>query len=80
MRIPGIPDSELERVHWNYGQGRGAYALRHLPSGLTVGRECLPGAPSWQLEQELLAELTEKLRSAGLLSSEPQTKPKTSPG
>jgi hypothetical protein len=34
MPIPGIPDDQLRRTHWNYGCGKGALAYTHIPSGL----------------------------------------------
>ena len=70
MLIPGIPDDELERLHWNSGRGRGAAGYRHLPSGITVARELIPDVPVLEQDQELLAELKEKLWSAGLLGGE----------
>jgi hypothetical protein len=63
MLIPGVPDNELERLHWNYGGGRGAIGLRHKPSGITVCRECLPDVPVSQLAEQLKAELEDKLRN-----------------
>lgn len=65
MPIPGIPDNQLEHLHWNYSNGRGAVGLRHLPSGITVSRECLPDTSVWQVMQELEAELKEALQRAG---------------
>jgi hypothetical protein len=73
MLIPGIPDSHLERLHWNYGGGRGAHGLRHLPSGITVSRESVPGIPSWQTMPELAADLQAKLSRAGIIAPRSQT-------
>jgi hypothetical protein len=67
MSIPGIPDEHLERFHENYGRGRGALGYRHLPSGIVVYRICPPDIPHLQIDQELVAELKEKLRERGLL-------------
>ena len=63
--IAGVPEIEVERLHWNYGGGRGAVGLHHRPSGVTVARECPPDTPSWQLLQELEVELAAKLRNHG---------------
>jgi len=71
MRIPGIPDEELERIHWWYGPGKGsAVAYRHVPSGIQVARERPPEAPLQRFDEELLAELTQALREHGLLPKE----------
>jgi hypothetical protein len=67
--IAGLPDNQLERIHWNYGGGRGALGYRHLPSGITVIREC-SAVPVVQVEEQLRAELKERLQSAGLLDNE----------
>jgi hypothetical protein len=76
MLIPGVPDSHLERLHWNYGSGRGARSLRHLPSGITADRESVPGVPVWQTMQELATDLQAKLRRAGIIApgSQPSSK------
>ena len=70
MRIPGVQDNELCRLHWNYGKGRGALGLRHEPSGLTVFRECTPGIPVLQIMRELESELRTKLQNAGLIKGD----------
>jgi hypothetical protein len=70
MIISGIPDSHLERIHWNYGGGRGAIGLRHLPSGIIVTRECLPNDSTLKLAKELVVELREKLLQARILVDE----------
>jgi hypothetical protein len=70
MRIPGVADTDLVQMHWNYGGGRGAIAHRHVPSGITVRRECPPDVSVHQLDSELLVELTDKLRAAGILGGE----------
>jgi hypothetical protein len=67
MRIPGVDDEDLERLHWRHGGGRGALGYRHLPSGISVYRECPPGVPVRAIDTELLVELQEALRSRGLL-------------
>jgi hypothetical protein len=67
MSIPGIDDKDLQRQHWRDGDGRGALGYRHLPSGVSVYRECGPGVPLRVIDAELLAELEEQLRLQGLL-------------
>jgi squalene-hopene/tetraprenyl-beta-curcumene cyclase len=62
MRIPGIPDEHVERIHENYGGGKGGLGYRHIPSGLLVFRECPPGVSIFQFDQELFAEFCDKLR------------------
>lgn len=69
MLIPGVPDEDLERLHWNDGGGRGAAGYRHVPSGITVARECLPDIPTRHFYEEALAELERMLRERGLVSS-----------
>jgi hypothetical protein len=44
MVIPGVSDTDLEHLHWNYGGSKGALGLRHVPSGITVSRHCLKTA------------------------------------
>jgi hypothetical protein len=68
MLIRGVPDEDLTRLHWNYGGGRGAAGYRHVPSGITVAREYLPGVPAWPFYEEALAELERQLCERGLLS------------
>jgi hypothetical protein len=75
MVLPGIPDEHLARLHWNEGGGRGSLAYRHLPSGITVRRDCPPGVPVHSIDAELLAELAESLRSEGLLAGANETAP-----
>jgi hypothetical protein len=70
---PGIPDEHLERIHWNYGGGKGALGFRHIPSGITVARECPRGVPIVDIDRELQAELKEKLLRAGIIRGEAQT-------
>ena len=70
MRLPGIPDDDLRWNHWSYdGRRKGDYALTHIPSGLMVNRRCSEWPVNAVLE-ELIAELTEKLRLKGLVSDE----------
>jgi hypothetical protein len=71
MPVPGVPDSQLERLHWSYGGGRGALGLRHRPSGVVVAREYPPDVPAWRVMQELEAELKEKLWNDGVILNEP---------
>src|SRR5262249_36911054 len=73
MTIPGVPDEDLLRLHWNYGGGRGAVGYRHIPSGITVARDCLPDVPTRQFYEEALAELERQLRERGLLLSTGET-------
>jgi hypothetical protein len=68
MLIPGVPEEDLERLHWNYG-GRGAAGYRHVPSGITGARECLPNIPARYVYGEALAELERELRERGFLAS-----------
>jgi hypothetical protein len=68
MLIPDVPDSHLEWIHWNYGGGRGAHGLRHLPSGITVGCESVPNVPVGQTMQEVAAVLQAKLLGAGIIA------------
>jgi hypothetical protein len=65
--IPGIPDDEIERLHWNFGGGKGTIGFRHVPSGITVHRECPPGVPLAVVQNEVLAEFVKRLCSAGLI-------------
>lgn len=71
--MEGILDEHLARYHWNYGNGRGALGYRHLPSGVSVYRDCAPAVPVRGIDAELLIELQEELRSRGILSSETRT-------
>lgn len=68
--IPGIPENELEQLHWNFGGGRGALGLRHIPSGISVERECPPNVTLFQVLHELTLELQEKLGQAGFMASD----------
>ena len=67
MSIPGVPDEHLERHHWRGGGGRGAIGYLHLPTGISVYRECSPGVSVHAIDAELLVELQEALRSRGIL-------------
>jgi hypothetical protein len=70
MVIPGIPDDQLERLHWYLGPGKGnEYAYRHIPSGIMVGGTCPPQMKILQFDQQLIAELKEKLTVAGIIKS-----------
>jgi len=64
--VPGIPNEEVHLMHWNYGGGRGATGYRHVPSGITVGRECPPNVPIRQVDKEALAEFIQVLRERGI--------------
>lgn len=50
----------------NYGGGRGAVGYRHVPSGITVGRECPPNVPIRQVGKEARAEFIQVLRERGI--------------
>ena len=62
MLTPGTPDEDLVRVHWNRGGGSATAGYRHVPSGITVARECLSGIPVRIFYQEALEELELVLR------------------
>jgi len=69
MVIPEIPDDHLERLHWYLGPGKGGeYAYKHLPSGIMVGGAKPPHMSIHEFERQLIAELTEKLKAAGLIT------------
>jgi hypothetical protein len=58
--LPGIPNTDLVRVHYHCrGGGGGGY--RHLPSGISVLRQFAPDIPARQHYEAALAELREKL-------------------
>jgi len=68
MVIPGVPDDQLERLHLYLGPGKGStYAYKHLPSGITVCAAKPPQVKVHLFHQQLIAELTAKLRAAGVL-------------
>jgi hypothetical protein len=67
MLIPGVPEEDLERLHWNYGGGRGAVGYRHIPSGITVARECSPDVPNSFFDREALTELVRVLLEHNLI-------------
>jgi hypothetical protein len=69
MLILGIPDEDLERLHWNYGGGRGAAGYHHVPTGITVAREGLREVSTLHIYEAALAELKRELRKRGLLSN-----------
>ena len=71
MAIQGISKTDLKYLHWNYGNGRGALGLQHVPSGLTVVRES-SGRPIIQIMEELAGELRRKLEGAGILKDDEQ--------
>jgi hypothetical protein len=66
MLIDGVDDEQLERLHWNLGGGRGILGIRHVPSGISVSRECPPKVPVRQFMEELVGELREQLKQAGV--------------
>ncbi len=69
MVIPEIPDEHLERLHWYLGPGKGSeYAYKHLPSGIMVGGAKPLHMRIHEFAQQLIAELTEKLKAAGIIT------------
>jgi hypothetical protein len=71
MRISGIPDDHIERIHWYFGPGKGSqYAYRHIPSGILVVGSCPSQMPVHQFDQQLFAELIKKLKAAGVVKDE----------
>jgi hypothetical protein len=73
--IIGVPDEQLERIHWRHGGGRGALAYRHIPSGISVYRECPAGVAVRAIDAELLIELQEALRSRGMIPPATEANP-----
>lgn len=72
MAIPGIPNDHLERLHSYLGPGKGSeYAYKHLPSGIMVGGAKPPNMRTHEFDQQLIAELTAKLKAAGLITATP---------
>ena len=69
MLIPGVPDEHLVRQHWRDGGGRGSLGYRHLPSGISVSRQCPPGVPVSVVDADLLAELAARLRDEGSVAA-----------
>lgn len=67
MSIPDIPDEHLARQHWRGGEGRGCLGYVHVPTGISVSRECPPGVSVHAIDAELLIELRDLLRSRGVL-------------
>lgn len=69
MVIPGIPDEHLERLHFYLGPGKGSrYAYKHIPSGIMVGGAKPPEMKIHQYDQQLIAQLAEKLKAAGIIT------------
>jgi hypothetical protein len=69
MLIQGIPDDHLERVHWYLGRGKGSeYAYKHVPSGIMVGGAKPPQMTIHEFDQQLIGELMEKLKAAGIIT------------
>jgi hypothetical protein len=75
MMIIGVPDEQLARTHWRHGGGRGALGYRHIPSGISVYRECPAGVPVQAIDAELLIELQEALRSRGNIPAATEANP-----
>ena len=66
--VHGIPDGELERIHWYLGPGRGSeYAYKHIPSGIMVGGLKPSGMKTHEFDKQLFAELIEILKAAGIV-------------
>jgi hypothetical protein len=72
MLIPGIPDADLERLHWHHGGGRGTAGFRHKP-------ECPPGVPVRRCYEAALAQLVRELRERALLADGAGTSAGASP-
>jgi hypothetical protein len=69
MIIPGIPDDQLERNHCYKGPSKGGEcALKHLPSGIIAGGPKPPEMTIHQFNRQLIAELTMKLKAAGIIT------------
>jgi hypothetical protein len=69
MVIPGIPDDQLERIHYYLGPGNGSgYAYKHIPSGILAGGTKPPQMNIHQFDLRLIADLTEKLKAAEIIS------------
>jgi hypothetical protein len=69
MQIPGIPDDHLERMHLYLGPGNGSgYAYKHVPSGIMVSGVKPPEMKVHQFDRQLVAELFEKLKAAGIIT------------
>ncbi len=66
--VHGIPDDDMEQIHWYLGPGRGSeYAYKHIPSGIMVGGLKPPGMKTHEFLKQLFAELVEKLKAAGII-------------
>jgi hypothetical protein len=79
MLIPGIPDADLERLHWRHGGGRSTAGIRHKPSGITVERECPPDVPVRRCYEAVLVQLVRELRERGLIADDAGTSTGASP-
>jgi hypothetical protein len=55
-------NAELEFVHYNYGDGKGALEIKHLPTGLVVRADTDAG-PVVQVQRQMLLELHDRLAS-----------------
>ena len=69
MVIPGIPDDDLEQLHWYLGPGKASeYAYKHIPSGIFAGGTKPPDMKIHEFDLHLIAELTAKLKAAGIIT------------
>lgn len=69
--IHGIPEDDLERIHWYLGPGKGSEcAYKHVPSGIIVGGRKPAEMTAHEFDEQLFAELVEKLRAAGIITRE----------
>ena len=68
--IHGIPDKDLERIHWYLGPGKGSeYGYKHIPSGIMVGGLKPSEMTTHEFDRQLFAEFVEKLRAAGIIKA-----------
>ncbi len=68
--IHGIPDKDLERIHWYLGPGKGSeYGYKHIPSGIMVHGLKPPDMTTHEFDRQLFAEFVEKLRAAGIIKA-----------
>lgn len=52
-----IDDDQLKWEHWNVGGAMGSVRVTHLPTGVSVSRDCEPTVPVLQIHALLLREL-----------------------
>jgi hypothetical protein len=69
--IHGIPNDDIERIHWWLGPGKGSECgYKHLPSGIMVRGARPPDMSAHQFDRRLFAEFLEKLKAAGIVKNE----------